>query len=172
MTSSYFALFNLEPRFGLSLEELELAFRAVAARVHPDRFAQADERQRRDSLLLATEANEAYRTLRKPLLRARHLLELRGVPTGESGAPLPPALLKEQFELREAFEDARRVPGSGLVMELEAQIKVRKEALQERLRQLLDVEQDNVAAAATVLNLMFFENLAGEIDKMLAAREE
>jgi molecular chaperone HscB len=161
--ASYFTLFNLQPRFALCPDELDTAYRTLAARVHPDRFVQADDRQRRDAMILATRANEAYRTLRKPLLRARHLLELRGVPTGERGGALPPELLMEHFELREAFENARR---SGSPAELSAMhdaVRQRSSALHGRLAAQLDVEQDNRAAAATVLQLMFIEKLVSEI---------
>lgn len=169
--TSYFALFNLEPRFELSLPELETAFRALAARVHPDRFAQADEKERRDSMMLATQANEAYRTLRKPLLRARHLLDLRGVPTGERGASLPSAFLMENMELRESLEDARQAKSLPTLKALQADIKGRSAGLQERLKVLLDVERDDAAAAVTVQELMFMEKLASEIADACAALE-
>ena len=92
MPPSYFALFELEPRFALPLEQLDLAYRALAMRVHPDRYANAPLDERRQALTLAANANDGYRTLKKPHLRARHLLSLRGVDmAGRSAVTAPKA---------------------------------------------------------------------------------
>ena len=47
--------------------------------MHPDRFAHAGDAERRASLQWTTRVNEAYRTLKDPVQRAKHLLELHGV---------------------------------------------------------------------------------------------
>jgi len=65
----YFSLFNLEPRFALLLDELDIAYRTLASQVHPDRFAAGTAAEQRRALELATHANEAYRALKTPLLR-------------------------------------------------------------------------------------------------------
>jgi len=79
LTSNHFELFGLEPVFALSADSLDSAYRDIQAKVHPDRFAHAGDAERRASLQWTTRVNEAYRTLKDPLQRARHLLELRGV---------------------------------------------------------------------------------------------
>src|SRR5271165_6196029 len=103
MPVSYFALFNLEPRFALPVEQLELAYRALAAQVHPDRHAQSSSAARREAQMLAANANEAYRTLRKPLLRARHLLALGGVTSDDDQTSVSRVFLTEQMEWRETL---------------------------------------------------------------------
>ena len=81
-SSSHFELFGLQPAFKLDNEALERAYREIQSRVHPDRFAHAGDAERRASLQWTTRVNEAYRTLKNPVQRASHLLELRGVDEG------------------------------------------------------------------------------------------
>src|ERR1700752_4116021 len=76
---NHFELFGLSPSYGMDEETLEKAYREIQARVHPDRFAHAGDAERRASLQWTTRVNEAYRTLKDPMQRAKHLLELRGV---------------------------------------------------------------------------------------------
>src|SRR5262245_12068621 len=78
-TSSYFELFGLAPAYALDLQALESAYRDIQSRVHPDRFAHAGAAERRASMQMTTQVNEAYRALRDPVQRAKHLLELKGV---------------------------------------------------------------------------------------------
>ena len=105
---SYFELFDLPVRFAVDGEALETAYRKVQAEVHPDRFASAPEAERRRALELATEANEAFQTLRSPVARARYLLQLRGIDTQEeTNTAMPVDFLMAQMEWREAVADAR-----------------------------------------------------------------
>jgi molecular chaperone HscB len=170
--SSHFTLFDLEPRFAISMEELDTAFRALAARVHPDKFVRAEATERQRSMILATQANEAYWTLRKPLLRARHLLSLRGVPTGDQGSTLPREFLGEHMELREALADAKQARNLSTLRLLEEAIRSRSTMLHERLAIQLDQERNDAAAAETVQQLMFIEKVAGEVADARAALED
>src|SRR5437879_13019459 len=105
-SSSHFDLFGLTPRFQLDAVALERAYREIQARVHPDRFAHAGDAERRASLQWTTRVNEAYRTLKDPLQRARHLLELRGVDVAfETNTAMPADFLVQQMALRESLEE-------------------------------------------------------------------
>jgi len=108
MTSrgDYFELFGLTPGFAVDGETLALRYRELQRAVHPDRYAGASDRERRLSMQQTALINEAYRTLRDPLARARYLLELQGIPFDENGA-MDPAFLMEQMELREALQSVR-----------------------------------------------------------------
>ena len=100
MTSrSYFALFALPDRFELDESALDTAYRTLQSQVHPDRFAHASDAERRVAMQRATEANEAYRTLRSPLRRAMYLLSLRGIDVqSETSTKMEPAFLAQQLE--------------------------------------------------------------------------
>ena len=62
----HFALFDLKPSFRLDLEQVATRYRELARAVHPDRFADAGERDKRVALERSAELNEAYQTLRSP----------------------------------------------------------------------------------------------------------
>ena len=64
-TSDHFALFGLTPAFSLDLARLEAAYREVQSKVHPDRFTQAGDAERRvvDHLLRGLSESAIARTL-------------------------------------------------------------------------------------------------------------
>src|SRR4249920_1676319 len=104
---NHFELFGLSPAYGLDEQILEKAYREIQAEVHPDRFAHAGDAERRASLQWTTRVNEAYRTLRDPVQRGRHLLELHGVDVAfETNTQMPTDFLMQQLELREELEAA------------------------------------------------------------------
>ena len=65
--ADHFTLFGLSRGFRVDLSDLDSRYRDIQAQVHPDRFANASEAERRLSMQWATHANEAYLTLKKPL---------------------------------------------------------------------------------------------------------
>ncbi|MEJ1964564.1 MAG: Fe-S protein assembly co-chaperone HscB [Gammaproteobacteria bacterium] len=171
MRPSYFAVLDLEPRFALALDRLEQAYRALASRVHPDRYATGTPGEQRQALTLAADANEAYRTLRKPAPRARHLLSLRGVELGDQSNTVTPAFLLEQMEWREALAEARAARDARALNDLRSSVRARAALLHARLEALLDVDLDNLAAARCVQELMFIEKLDADIDEAQALLE-
>ena len=88
------------------MRELEQRHRDLSRTLHPDRFVHAPAGERRLALERAMAVNDAFRTMRDPLLRADALLALAGQPV-EEGHRADPALLMEVMELREALEAAR-----------------------------------------------------------------
>ena len=104
MTSNPFVLLGLAESFELDVLELEKRVRDVQRNDHPDRATTPLERRLR--MGRAVDVNEAFRTLKDDLSRAKALLALRGVDVSgnESAAPY---FLMEVMELREALGDAR-----------------------------------------------------------------
>src|SRR2546421_6207565 len=106
-SSSHFELFGLPPAFTLDEEKLERSYREIQSQVHPDRFANAGDAERRASLQWTTRVNEAYRALKNAVQRAGHLLELQGVDVAfETNTAMPPDFLMAQMELRESLAEA------------------------------------------------------------------
>jgi molecular chaperone HscB len=114
-------LFGLPPRFHLDEAALEKTYRDLSRKVHPDKFAKADARERRFSLEQSTFLNQAYKALRNPTTRASYLLQANGlpVPTEEAGKPgagqrLPLEFYEEVMEDREALMDAKAADQSAV----------------------------------------------------------
>lgn len=151
------------PAFGVDTAALERAYREIQSRIHPDRYAQAGEAERRASMQWTTRVNEAYRTLASPVQRARYLLELNGVDAGfETNTQMPPEFLARQLELREALAEARGAPA---LDRLHAEVRAESGALVRAIGELLDVRRDLPAAAGELRKLMFLEKLAEQIER-------
>lgn len=158
----HFSLFGLPARFDLDTQMLESAWRTVAAQVHPDRYATASPAERRVAMQWAARANEAYRQLRDPMLRARYLCEQAGVDLQtESNTSMDPAFLMQQMSWREALDDARG--DAAALASLQAELQEARGQMRARLAQLLDVDKDYSAAGQKVREWMFVEKLAQEL---------
>ncbi len=168
----HFTLFGLPRLFRLDVTALDARYRELAAQVHPDRFAQAGDAERRLSLQWATRVNEAYQTLKSPLKRAQYLLSLGGHDvSGESNTAMPPEFLMEQMEWREAVAEARAAREHGELEELHHRVKQRMADRYAQLAELLDDRNDHALAADRVRRLMFLERLLFDIDDAMAALE-
>ena len=106
--TTHFEIFNLPQSFDVDAGVLDSGFRELQRTVHPDRFVNATALERRISMQQATRINEAYQTLKDPLLRGRYLLELDGrVFNDEHHTTSDVEFLMEQMELREALGEVR-----------------------------------------------------------------
>ncbi len=161
---NHFELFGLAPTFALEAEALERSYRDIQSKVHPDRFAHAGDAERRASLQWTTRVNEAYRTLKDPLQRAKHLLELRGVDVAfETNTAMPADFLVQQMALRELLEEAVQTKDAAALDTLRKNLAGEKGALERRIGESIDANNDYAGAAGLVRKLMFLDKLDTEI---------
>lgn len=159
---SHFDLFGLAPAYALESEALERSYREIQSRVHPDRFAHAGDAERRASLQWTTRVNEAYRTLKDPVQRAKHLLELHGVDVAfETNTAMPGDFLAQQMELRESLEEAKN---AAALDELRKNLRAESRSLEEAIAEAIDAKKDYAGAAGLVRKLQFLDKLDAEID--------
>jgi molecular chaperone HscB len=168
-TSSHFELFGLDPAFALDAARLDAAYRDIQSQVHPDRYARAGDAERRASMQMTTRVNEAYRTLKSPVQRAKHLLELAGVDVAfETDTAMPKDFLLQQMELRERLEEAKTPGDLEVIQKL---LLNQKGEIEKQVAQEIDVTRNLEAAKVLVRKLMFFDRLGGEIDAAYEALE-
>jgi molecular chaperone HscB len=173
LSTDFFSLFQLPRTFALSTADLDGRYRDIQSQVHPDRFANAGDAERRRSMQWATHANEAYQTLKKPLQRAKYLLQLAGHDIqAESNTAMATDFLMEQMEWREAVMDARHGGDHHELEHLHNRLRGDINSRYAELGELLDVTQDYAEAIDRVRRLMFLEKLLSEIDDALASLEE
>jgi molecular chaperone HscB len=159
---NHFELFGLAPAFAVEADALERSYRDIQSKVHPDRFAHAGDAERRASLQWTTRVNEAYRTLKDPVQRAKHLLELHGVDVAfETNTAMPPDFLVQQMELRESLEEAK-TPNA--LDEMRKTLRQEKAALEKQIGNAIDSKKDYAGAAGLVRKLQFLDRLDEEID--------
>ena len=146
-------------------EVLEKAYRDIQSRVHPDRFASAGDAERRASLQWTTRVNEAYRTLKDPVQRAKHILDLHGVDLAfETDTAMPVEFLTRQLEFRELLEVAVDEKDAVSLDALRKKLFEQRKALQEKIQNLIDDSKDYKGAVGLVRKLMFLQRLDEEVD--------
>jgi molecular chaperone HscB len=169
---NHFELFGLAPAYALESEALERSYREIQSQVHPDRFAHAGDAERRASLQWTTRVNEAYRTLKDPVQRAKHLLELHGVDVAfETNTAMPSDFLMQQMELREALETAVGKKDASSLDALRHDLRKARQALEKTIANAIDAKKDYAAAAGLVRKLQFLDKLDSEIDAAYEAIE-
>ena len=172
LKADFFSLFGLAPEFSIDAAALDQRYREIQAKVHPDRFANADDAARRLSMQQATFANEAYLTLKKPLLRAQYLLLLAGEDVqAESNTTMPVDFLMVQMEWREAVMEARAGRDHH---ELERLFQRLEHELANHYADFADqIKKENLVMAKDIVRRsMFLEKLLHEIDDALASLDD
>ncbi|WP_229668864.1 Fe-S protein assembly co-chaperone HscB [Edaphobacter acidisoli] len=128
MAKDYFAVFDLPVKLGIDVAALEKSFYAMSRRLHPDRFASRPVEEQEEALAESSLLNDAYRTLKDPVLRTQYLLKLQGVELEEQSKAatdaarstgvekkqvVPPELLEEVFELNMQLQEMRAAKQMG-----------------------------------------------------------
>ena len=167
-----FTLLGLPRSFALDRAQLDAAWKALQARVHPDRFAAEGAASQRVAMQWAVRVNEAHQRLKDPLKRAAYLCELAGVPVNaENNTAMPGAFLMQQMQWREALEDATSATD---VEALQGDVLTDRKARIARVTELLDgtPPADAASAAQEVRALMFIDRLLEEVDTRLEQYED
>lgn len=143
---NYFALFGLPVAFSVDSASLEAGWKRMQRTVHPDRFARADDAQKRLALQWSTLINEAYAVLKDPLRRAEYLCGLAGVSVdAHSNTRMPEDFLEVQMRLREELSEIHDLSPSpareAALSSLRAQCSQQMSQGIDRLASLLDPVQ-------------------------------
>ncbi len=136
---NYFELFGLPVSYTVDRAALASHYRDLQRKIHPDRFANASDQEKRISMQGAALLNQALETLKDPILRGRYLLSLRGVEMDVTKSTGDAAFLMEQLELREELAEAKASADPYEVIgRIMADIKKRLDAFGEELAALFD----------------------------------
>ena len=155
--TDHFALFDLPRTFALDAAQLEAAWKHVAQAVHPDRFATRSAPERRVAMQWSAQANEAYRVLKQPLLRARYLCELAGVDLQtETNTAMSPEFLVQQMSWHDQPENV------GAREALAREIELALSQCQQAVSKTLDAEQ-YTQAASRIREWMFLDKLTTQL---------
>ncbi len=173
LTRNYFELFGFPESFEIDLEKLASKYRAFQTALHPDRFVNASDQERRLSVQSTAFVNEAYDTLKNDLKRAHYLLKLKDIKfDADTETSNDTEFLMQQMELHERIEAL-----DGLHNPLAALEKLNKEFKQHQAQlfsQFADqfAQEDLNAAKDSALKLQFYERLTNTIRKKLEKIEE
>ncbi len=168
-SKDYFQLFNFPAVYDIDCDALTQRYRDMQGLIHPDRFVNATEKERRMSVQLTALINEAYNVLKSPLMRARYLLQQRGVDIDDSVTSKDIAFLTEQIELRERLEEARQGANPGrALMTLAGELQKRLMGLQLALEDAFLDESPGALEKAHRLydEMQFISRLNDELDEI------
>lgn len=165
---NHFSTFDLPSTFAVDATVLSTRYRDLQAAVHPDRFVNATDADKRAAMSRTVDINEAFTTLKDPVRRAMHLLALVDVDgLDEKNTTMPADFLMEQIDWREALADAR-------LKEDEHRLEAMSSELASTLVSLGDTfdaayRGKHMAVATTLARKMrFMQKLAEEADAALA----
>ncbi len=174
LTQNHFELFGFPVDFDIDQQQLSERYRELQRNLHPDRYANAPDQERRLAVQRAAQVNEAFQTLKSPLQRARYLLQLKGFDIdAEKETHQDAEFLMQQIELREALAEVQTAADpldalSGIMQSIrESQAGLIAE-LQKRFAAKDEV--DHLETRQVVQKMQFFSRLqqqAEEIEEQL-----
>lgn len=104
-TDNYFSLLGVDINFDVDKALLTHNYHEIQKSIHPDKFANATDLERRLSVQKAAQINDALETLKNPLKRSIYLLSLYGIEFSDNDTSVDPMFLMEQMELRESLSE-------------------------------------------------------------------
>jgi molecular chaperone HscB len=175
-STTHFERFGLAQSFDVDIDLLDERYRDSQRAVHPDRFANASDQERRISMQQATLINEGYQTLKDPLKRGRYLLQLHGRSfDDEHHTNSDITFLMEQMELREALGEVRNAADAfaelGIIMDrIENDIVRLGSDVQQRFH--AGDEASLELAADSLTKMQFYRKLRDEAMELELALED
>jgi len=159
---NHFELFDLPVSFDIDTDTLSQHYRDLQRTVHPDKYANAPDRERQLAVQKAAQVNEAFQTLKNPQSRGYYLLQLQGIKTDDNNTAMDGEFLMAQMEYREELADIKQQshPIDALNTFLH-RIEQNKKQLTETLSQQF-TKKDYQAAHDSVRKYQFFIRLHEE----------
>ena len=168
-SSDAFGLLGLPQQFDLDPSVIEQAFFDRSKDLHPDRFASAPPAERVAALSRSRALNDAYQTLKKPVLRAQYLLERAGVTIGDNER-LEPEQIMQVLEAREELAEARVAHDLGTIGRLELAMKQRRDDALAELPPLF-AAGDLAGVKRVLISLRYVDRYLEECDAALDDEE-
>jgi molecular chaperone HscB len=107
-SKNFFEIFSLAVAWEVDFEQLDIKFRTLQKALHPDRYANKNDFEKRLAVQTAATINQAYETIKNPLSRAQYLLELEDLDASqETHITSDGQFLMDQMLLREALAEIR-----------------------------------------------------------------
>ncbi len=170
---NYFEVFSVEISTDVDIKQLKESNRKLQQQYHPDRFASASDEEKRQAMQATSLINQAFNTLKDPVLRLQYMLSLKGVDmNAETDTSMDGAFLMEQMELREDIANVRSQSDPVNALDTIASgLKVKLSSLIETFNQAY--QQDQLEQAREVVRKCQFINKAQrEVTEMTEQLED
>jgi molecular chaperone HscB len=147
--SDYFSCLGLSRKLNIDTGSLETKFYEMSRAFHPDFYVGKSEMERAVSLANSATLNQAYHTLKDPILRAEYLLRLEAGSSKDIPGKAPTDLFETLLEIQEHLEELQAAKARADTTEsarLAAQLKgerttleTKRAALEARLAELFHI---------------------------------
>ncbi|POP42494.1 co-chaperone HscB [Superficieibacter electus] len=162
----YFTLFGLPARYPVDIQALSARFQDLQRQFHPDKFASGTSAEQLAAVQKSATINQAWQTLRHPLMRAEYLLSLHGFDlASEQHTVRDTAFLMEQLELREALDEIEQAKDETRLADFMKRVKQMIDERHQHMVEQLDREAWETAAD-TVRKLRFLDKLQHSAEQL------
>lgn len=173
LTSNFFELFDLPVSYDVDLFQLQQRYMELQKQVHPDKFANGSDQEKRQSMQHTSWINEAQTTLIDPVLRASYLLKLKGMDFSlENETTMDAAFLMSQLEMREKMEHVKQQDDPLVALEsMEKEIKNANDQMMQGFAE--SYQADNFDDAREwIRKLQFLKKAKNEVNTLIADVED
>ena len=155
------------------MDHVQQCYLDLQKAVHPDKFANASDQEKRVSMQQTSWINEAYNTLKLPVDRAIYLLKLKGVDINmETETTMDAAFLMQQMETREAMENASSSQDPLATLdEISVEIKSMTQLMMKEFSDAYNADQLD-DARELVRKLQFMHKAKKEVNEVSATLED
>jgi len=173
LTRNFYQLFDMPIAFEVNMDQLQQHYRTLAQTVHPDKYANASDQERRISMQQSSWVNKAYQTLKDPIERASYLLQLKGIDVNlENETTMDAAFLMDQMDLRETLADVRAQADPLAVLDKElGNVKNTMQKMSEAFSTAYEADQIEDAKEC-LRKMQFIQKARNEIDVLTAKIED
>jgi molecular chaperone HscB len=162
---NYFDVFGLPvDRLVIDIPQLEKRFLELSRKYHPDRFASKTPMENQIAHEYSSAVNNAYRTLKEPVSRAKYVVERQLGSIEEKSAHVPPDMAEFFFEIHDVLDTIRESNGNAPESALK-EVQKAGQDLREKVQQLeSDLQQQFVLfdAAPEKKNLEKIKDILSE----------
>ena len=173
LSSNFFELFGLPVSYDVDLNKIQQQYMALQKQVHPDKFANGSDQEKRISMQQASWINEAQATLKDPVLRAIYLLKLKEIDFSlENETTMDARFLMQQLEMRERLENIKNESDPLSALDLIAkEVKASTKTMMDGFAQSFEGGQLD-EAREWIRKLQFMQKAKKEINTLSAEIED
>jgi molecular chaperone HscB len=164
---NFFEIFSLKKTFDIDLEALKRAHQDQVVKFHPDKFATANEEEKKQSLQNTSLINTGFDVLSQPLERANYLLELSGINAfDEKDTQMDVEFLMKQIELQ---EELSLIKAEKDALNLDGFLEKINQLIQENIQKIKENFQKNALSQVKnlVRELKFYTQLQSRANTLM-----
>jgi molecular chaperone HscB len=173
LSSNFFELFGLPVSYDVDMDQVQQQYMTLQKVVHPDKFANASDQEKRLSMQQTSWINEAQSTLKDPVSRAIYMLRLKDIDFSlDNETTMDAAFLMQQLEMRERLESVRKE--SDPLDRLDELTEEVKQSTAEMISGFVESyeNQQFEASMEWIRKLQFMQKARNEINVLAAAIED